>query len=252
MAKGNRGGKRKVNISVKPVNVVQPQPISPQPIQPAQTISSVYNNFFKMTKDQIADTIDKMIKLDIPDHLANNDFQKFIYNIGLNDKPQIVDDKTLDSMNGVEIFRTVNNVYDSKHDISYSADQIIKQIQLASTTRVSDNGGSVYGRGIYFADNKTGSSVYGNTRGDVKKTAQVRAKLNNNANIITYSRAYNGVNSEINSGTKLGKILKKCDSDSRVSIYALTNGYNVISNGRGYYNILNRNAMTMSKSIKAI
>ena len=219
MAKYKRGGKRKNNT---------------QQVQAPQSISDIYNQFNSMTDDQKADTINTMINQDVPDHLANNSFQKFIYNIDLNDKPNLVDDATLDKMGGIEIFRTVNSVYDRQHDISYTADQIAKQVQSGSVTRVSDNGGSVYGRGIYFADNKNSSSVYGNIRGDVKRTAQIRAKLNNKAKKISFDTALKSVNNEIRSGSKLGKVLKSCDGDSRVSIWALSKGYNVITSGHVY------------------
>ena len=160
--------------------------------------------------------------------------------------------ETANKMNGTELFRTVNNVYDRQNDISYSADQIAKQVMAGRVTRTSDNGGSVYGRGIYFADNKRDSSAYGNTRGNVKKTAIIRGKLNSNAKIINYNKASSGASQEIAKGTKLGKALAKCDRASQASIYAMSKGYNVLTSGHGYYNILNRNAVTMSKSINPI
>lgn len=220
--------------------------------QQAQAMSAQYDAFMQMSDDQKADVIGTMIRQDVPAHLADNDFQKMIYNIGLNDKPQLVDDATLDSMNGTELFRTVNNVYDRQNDISYTADQIARQVQAGRVTRVSDNGGSVYGRGIYFADNQYDSTLYGNTRGNVQKTAQIRCKLNSNAKIINHSKATQGVSAEIRSGSKLGKVLRRCDHDSQASIYAMAKGYNVITSGHGYYNILNRNAVTMSKTISSI
>lgn len=235
---------------------MQPQSQQSQPqvddTQVASAFSTDYNKFMAMTDDEKADFIDANIKQGVPVHLAQNDFQRFVYNSGLNEKPDVVDDATLNSMNGTELFRTVNNVYDKSNDISYNADQIAKQVMNGRVTRVSDNGGSVYGRGIYFADNKSGSASYGNTRGNVKKTAMVRAKLNNNAKTINYYSAMSGVSQEISKGTKLGKVLKKCDSNSQASIYAMSKGYNVITSGHGYYNILNRNAITMSSSINAI
>ena len=96
------------------------------------------------------------------------------------------------------------------------------------------------------------STAYGRTRGNVKKTAQVRMKLNSNAKTIDHSKALSGVNAEIRSGTKLGQTLSKCDYDSRVSIYALCKGYNVIESGHGYFNVLNRQGITMSESINPI
>ena len=258
MAKSNMGGKRATGSSLGSggslggaLNNAQPvQPV--QQVQPVQTMSADYNAFVGMSDDEKADVITSMITQDVPDHLSDTDFQKFIYNIGLNDRPDVVDDATLNKMKGTEIFRTVNNVYDRQNDISYTADQIAKQVQAGRVTRTSDNGGSVYGRGIYFADNKTDSSMYGNTRGNVKKTAIIRAKVNSNAKTVDYYSASAGARAEIKSGSKLGKALKKCDSQSAVSIYAMAKGYNVITSGHGYYNVLNRNAITMSSSINPI
>lgn len=260
MAKGSRGGQR-ANTSLSGSGNIQPTPTqqtqqAQQPqvddTQQAQAMSAQYDAFMQMSDDQKADVIDAMIKQGVPAHLADNDFQKMIYNIGLNDKPQLVDDATLDSMNGTELFRTINNVYDSQNDISYTADQIARQVQAGRVTRVSDNGGSVYGRGIYFADNKSDSAMYGNTYGNVQKTAQIRCKLNSNAKVISHNKALQGVSAEKASRSKLGMVLRKCDYDSQASIYALAKGYNVITSGHGYYNILNRNAVTMSKTINPI
>lgn len=218
--------------------------------QVASAFSANYNQFMAMSDDDKADFISTNIKQGVPAHLAQNDFQRFVYNSGLNEKPDVVSDATLNTMTGTEVFRTVNNVYDSKNDISYSADQIAKQVMQGRVTRVSDNGGSVYGRGIYFADSYSGSTSYGRTTGDAKKTAVIRAKLNNNAKPIDYSTASKGAKAEMASGSKLGRTLSRCDSDSRASIYAMAKGYNVITSGHGYFNVLNRNAITMSSDIK--
>lgn len=262
MAKSSRGGKRTAGSSASTVNAatqkVNPQNSQVQQTQPqvdttqqAQSFSTNYNNFMDMSDDQKADAISNLASQDAPVFLADNDFQKFTYNLGLNDKPQLVDDNVLDTMNGTELFRTVNSVNDSTNRMRWDADTIASQVQRGSVTRVSDSGGSVYGRGIYFADDYGESNLYGNTRGNIKKTAVVRAKLNSNAKIITYSKATSGMLSEMRSGSKLGKALRKCDQASAVSIYAMAKGYNVITSGGGYYNILSRNAITMSKTIKA-
>ena len=251
---GGRGAKSSISIMGSGTPLPPPTNSNTQTdvdnTQVASAFSADYDKFMAMTDDEKADFINANIKSDVPDHLAKNDFQRFVYNSGLNEKPDVVDDATLDKMTGTEIFRTVNNVYDSKNDISYSADQIAKQVMAGRVTRVSDNGGSVYGRGIYFADGYGSSTSYGSSRGDVKKTAVMRGKLNNNAKVVNYYTASQGVSKEISSGSKLGKVLRKADSDSRVSIYAMAKGYNVISSGHGYLNILNRNAITMSKNVK--
>ena len=258
MAKGSRGGQRaggtlsggaSLQQQQAPQQAQQPQVDN---TQQASAFSTDYNTFMAMTDDQKADVISNAVSQGVPAHLSQTDFQKFIYNSGLNDKPDVVDDATLNSMTGTEMFRTVNSVYDRKNDISYNADQIARQVMAGRVTRTSDNGGSVYGRGIYFATTQYGSASYGNTHGNVKKTAQVRAKLNSNAKIIDHSNAVSGMRKEMASGSKLGKVLKNCDKDSAVSIYAMAKGYNVITSGHGYMNVLNRNAMTMSKTINPI
>ena len=252
---GGRGAKSSISIMGSSTPLPQ-QPNSNTKIdiddtQVADAFSADYNKFMAMTDDEKADFISANVKQGVPAHLAQNDFQRFVYNSGLNEKPNVVSDATLDSMTGTELFRTVNSVYDSKNDISYTADQIAKQVTTARYTRVSDNGGSVYGRGIYFADSyKDSVDVYGKTRGNVKATSVMRAKLNSNAKVISYSKADSGAMAEIASGSKLGKALWKCDSSSRPSIYAMAKGYNVISSGYGYLNVLNRNAITMSSDIK--
>lgn len=258
MAKGSRGGKRTSGTTVAmggsgATSATQQPQSAPQvdDTQQAKPMSASYDAFMSMSDDQKADAINQMVKNDVPVFLADNDFQKLTFTMGLNDKPQLVDDNVLDTMNGTEIFRTINSVNDTKNRIKYDADTIASQVQRGTVTRVSDSGGSAYGRGIYFADSYRESSYYGNSTGNIKKTAVIRGKLNSNAKVIDHSSAVKGVRSEINSGSKLGKALAKCDSASQSSIWALSKGYNIITSGHGYYNILNRNAVTMSKDIRA-
>ena len=263
MAKSSRGGKRTSATAGGAVNVAATQggaPADDQQIQiddtqQAQPMSATYDSFMAMSDDDKADAIATMASQPAPAFLSDTALQRFTYNLGMNDKPTLVDDATLDSMNGTELFRTVNAGKDSVARVKYDADEIAVQVQRGRVTRYSDNGGSVYGRGLYFADNYGDSSIYGNTAGNIKSTAMIRCKVNSNAKAINYSRAKSGLQSEISSGSKLGKALSKInskDSQSAVSIYALAKGYNVITSGHGYFNVLNRNAVTMSTTIKGM
>ena len=261
MAKSSRGGKRTsataggagvvtATQSGTPVN----QQVQIDDTQQAQPMSASYDSFMAMSDDQKAATIDAMANQPVPAFLSDTAMQRFTYNLGLNDKPTLVDDDVLDTMNGTELFRTVNSGRDSVARVRYDADEIATQIQRGRVTRYSDNGGSVYGRGLYFANSYGSSKVYGNTTGNIKSTAMVRAKLNSNAKTIDYYQASRGLSKEMASGSKLGESLSKIarrDSESAVSIYAMSKGYNVITSGHGYFNVLNRNAVTMSKTIKA-
>lgn len=264
MAKGGRGGKRTSAVaggasaisatqSGTPVNP-QTQQVQIDDTQQAQPMSATYDSFMAMSDDQKATTIDAMASQPAPDFLSDTAMQRFTYNLGLNDTPTLVDDAVLDGMNGTELFRTVNSANDSVRRLRYGADEIAIQVQRGRVTRYSDSGGSVYGRGLYFADDYSSSTSYGNRMGSIKSTAVIRAKLNSNARTIDYYQARSGLMSEMSSGSKLGKSLSKIykrDSQSAVSIFALSKGYNVITSGHGYFNILNRNAVTMSKTIKA-
>ena len=218
-------------------------------VAPAPAPSASYNAFMAMTDDQKADAIIDAISKPVPDHLNNSsDLQKVIYHLNLNDKPQVVDDATFRQMNGTEMTRAVDQVYNSSADINYTAPQIAAQISRGRITRVSSDRRAFYGDGIYFAKGMTG---YGNTRGDINKTCIVSAKLNSNARIITYDACVAGVRREIRSGSRLGRALSQCKTRSAHSIYALAKGYNVIdaNNLTGYLNVIDRRAMTVNATI---
>lgn len=266
MAKSSRGGKRTsataggagavgVNAATQGGALSDDQQIQIDDTQQAQPMSATYDSFMAMIDDDKADAIATMANQPAPAFLSDTALQRFTYNLGMNDKPTLVDDATLDSMKGTELFRTVNAGKDPVARVKYDADEIAVQVQKGRVTRYSDNGGSVYGRGLYFADKYGDSTVYGNTSGNIKSTAIIRCKVNSNAKAINYYTAKQGLLNEMKSGSKLGKTLSKIntrDSQSAVSIYALSKGYNVITSGHGYFNVLNRNAVTMSTTIKAV
>ncbi len=203
-----------------------------------------------MTDDQKADVIAQARQTAVPLFLADNDLQKVLYGLNLNDKPTLVDDDVLDKMPGKDLYRTVNATRDPINRVTYEADLIGAQVIKGSVTRVSDTGGSVHGRGIYFADSYSGSTVYGNAKGNIKRTAVVRAKLNSNAKTISTVAAERGANQEINSGSRLGKVLQQTTRYDRSALWALAKGYNVMQASNGYHVVLSRTALTASKEIR--
>ena len=259
MPKSSRGGKVSASVSIPRIvmptkpqtqdddNNTTPQQVTPNLVQPSVKL----DNFRNLTDDEKADIIDTLIKTPVPTFLAKNSFQQFTYGMKMDDKPTLVDDKTLDTMSGTDLYRTINNSVDTVNRMKFDADEIATQVLKGTYTRVSDSGGSVYGKGIYFANNYLDSVSYGNSRGNIKKTAVIRGKLNPNAKTISYRQATVLAQKEMTSGSKLGKVLSKADSKSATSIYALAKGYDVMTSGHGYYTVLNRGALTMSKDIKA-
>jgi hypothetical protein len=270
MPKSNRGGKTASSLwSNSPAGrswtpnvsayTTTPQPVpqpAPQPVQPVQPIqqnqpSASYDAFRKMTDDQKADVIMQARHTPVPVFLAQNDLQKVLYGLKLNDKPTLVDDSVLDTMPGKDLYRTINATNDSTNRIKYTATDVANQVLKGSVTRVSDTGGSVHGRGIYFADDYHGSTMYGNSRGNVNSTAVIRVKLSPNARTVSTQKAAQGVANEVSNGTKLGKVLSKVNYQDKTAIWALAKGYDAMVASNGYHVIINRSALVASKDIKA-
>lgn len=267
MAKSTRGGKAGATTTFtlrqpafhpvtnpRPTPQPTPQP-APQPVvQPAiqPVVSADYDAFKKMTDDQKADAITQAAKTQVPVFLAQNDLQKVLYGLKLNDKPVLVDDNVLDTMPGRDLYRTVNATNDQTYRIKYSATDVASQVIRGSVTRVSDTGGSVHGRGIYFADSYHGSTTYGRTSGNINQTAVVRVKLSPAAKTISTHAAATGVSAEIASGSKLGKALSRIGSTDRTAVWSLAKGYDAMVATNGYHVVVNRSALVASKTIKAM
>ena len=265
MPKSSRGGKAGATTTYtirqpqyhpvtnpRPTPQPAPQPVQQQaqpPIQQNQPSTSL-DTFRKMTDDQKADVIMQARNTQVPLFLAQNDLQKVMYGIKMYDKPTLVDDKVLDSTPGKELFRTVNATSDPTNRIKYTATDVASQTIKGSVVRVSDTGGSVHGRGVYFADNYHASVVYGNRSGDITKTAVVRVKLSPTAKTISTHAAASGVAREINSGSKLGKALSKVGQTDRTAVWSLAKGYDAMVASNGYHVIINRGALIASKDIK--
>lgn len=257
MAKSTRGGKAgSSSFTTIPTFAAAAQPApQPQPVvQPAPqpVISADYDAFKKMTDDQKAAAITQATKTQVPVFLAQNDLQKVLYGLKLNDKPTLVDDSVLDTIPGRDLFRTVNATNDQTNRIKYGADEIGAQIIRGSVTRVSDTGGSVHGRGIYFADSYRSSTTYGRTSGNMKQTAVIRVKLSPTARTISTHAAATGVSAEIASGSKLGKALSRIGSTDRTAVWSLAKGYDAMVASNGYHVVVNRSSLVASKSIKAM
>lgn len=264
MPKSSRGGKAGATTTYTirqpmyhPVTNPRPTPqAAPQPTPPVnqppiqQNNSPSFDAFRKMTDDQKADVIMQAQKTQVPVFLAQNDLQKVLYGLKLNDKPTLVDDSVLDSTPGKELFRTVNATSDNANRIKYTAADIASQTIKGSVTRVSDTGGSVHGRGIYFADDYRSSVSYGNRSGNVSQTAVVRVKLSPSARLVSTTTAANGVANEISKGTKLGKALSKIGHQDRTAVWSLAKGYDAMVGGYGYHVVINRSALIASKDIK--
>lgn len=229
---------------------------TPQPFQRAQRNATGMdmNTFLALPDSQKATLMAHALRQTVPDHLNNtSDLQKVMYTMGLGGKPDVVSDSQLSNMQGTEMFRTVNSLYNSNTDINLTAPQMADSLAKSRQTYFasSSTGGAAYGEGLYFATNRRDSTAYGKVTGNITKTAVVRAKMKPGTNTISYSTAKRGAAQEINQGTALGNVLMNMKSEARPSAYALCKGYQAITSGHSYVNVIDRSCLVISDKYTA-
>lgn len=247
MAKVRKGGKRTTQSFISTPNAPQVTPPTPAAVLNNNVTPDGgvdYNDFLKMTDDEKADAINDAMNQFLPLFLEDSNVQKLAYFTGLNTTPELVDDKTLDKMNGVNLYRTVHDVYDQFTDTRYTAKDIYNQIATGAFTRYSDSGGSAHGKGIYFANTVGGSASYASSS---KGNLMMRAMIKPTAKTISESTLAQKLR---NDNSKLGKTCRSLSDGSHV--YALAKGYDIVTTNIGYYVVLNRGGLAMSKTTKSV
>lgn len=204
------------------------------------------NQFNAMTMDQKVSTLNGIIadpNITVPSYLDGSDTSKVLYALGMDNKPTVVDEATLNAMQGRELFRTV---YEQSWTMPPpSSKDIADQIRYGDYTQMSGSGGSAYGRAIYFATDFGGSAAYGVGYGK-KNSLVMRAKINPNANIPNERTLF--------SGNEWDSFQKSCTTNRRDAraLFALSKGADGWHAG-GYYDmIINRGALTMSTANKHV
>ena len=242
-AGGGGGGVAKALGSATLPNVTN-QVVPPTPQQVAQgnilpTGGVAFKDFEKMTDDQKADVIDKALHTGVPMFLDDSGIQRFAYFTGMSDKPNLVSDAQLSQMSGRELFRTVNDAYDSSKDIGYTANDIVKQISSGDFTMYSDSGGSAYGKAVYFASSVRSSAGYSG-----RNATMMRAKVTGGKS-MSYSSAQSMFSSALSKGDKLARACAQADHRSATNLYALAKGYDILTTS-DYCMVLNRRCLSVS------
>lgn len=200
------------------------------------------SGFSKMTSDGQAEFMDNAWKTVTTRPYADDSYtQIMLHALGVNKPPTVVSDEELDKMPGTELFRTVNE------GPGITADEILTQVATSDYTYLSGVGGSLYGRGIYFADDAYESALYT----DGKTGMMMRAKIKPNAKIGGHADLEKEVYAERNSGSKLGNELKKLPVADAVAIYAMGKGYDILLGKGGYHAVLNREILAVSSTTKS-
>ena len=232
----------------------QPQPTQPSQSQPTlqpgtdlQTTaqaSATLDQISSMSDDQLAQVVRASQTVDMPNFLNDlpDPTQRFVYQIGLNGAPTVVDQTQFDQFmkqNGIRTREILSRSVNSNGP--YSAKQITDVFKYSELNYIGGkHGGQVYGAGTYFDMNGGGNTGYGHG-------ATINAVLNpHTAKVITSSSLHAKAISFANSHPKFANAVGSYSSRN-MSIYALAMGYNVINNNGSYYNIIDRSAVVVLK-----
>lgn len=204
-----------------------------------------YQQFMQMSVEEREQTVVDILNNDdivVPNYLDDSATQKVMFALGMDGKPQLMSDAQLDKLPGDDLYRTVNgNKY-------LTAGEIIDQIKTGDYTRLSDSGGSAYGRGIYYANELQESLSYGYK----SDAAVMRTKLLSDANIVTYGALHKDMNqTDGKFFDKISKTRKRARSEDEDALFALTRGIDGwFDKGSGYQVVLNRAKIATSKTTK--
>lgn len=254
MGRGSSSSRHGGGGSVQQQQQQPPQPTQQLQLPPPDEVAKgnilpqggvPYDQFEKMTDAQKAQVINDALDSGVPMFLDDSGIQRFTYFTGMANTPKVVSDSQLDGMKGHELFRTVNDAYNSRIDMGYKSTDIAEQITSGDFTMFSDSGGSAYGKAIYFASSVRSSSSYAQ---DSKHPVMIRAKLTGGKSIQdgSITRQYN---TALRNGDPLAKACSRAGSDSARNLYALAKGYDIITTS-DYHMVLNRRCLTVSSTVK--
>ena len=217
----------------------------------ANTPSGVsYAQFMQMPDSQKYDTINNIINdrnIQVPSYLDNSETSKVLYGLGMNNKPAVVSDAQLDTMQGRELFRTV---YERGTMPPPASGDVIDQIRTGDYTQMSGAGGSAHGRAIYFATSFNDSKSYGTHENNPRI---MRAKINPTANVRSQTSLVNQMSNDATwNASKVGsRGNHPYANKDNIALYALSHGVDAWYSG-SYTMVVNRGALTASDQTRHI
>ena len=256
------GSASSVNMAAQP-----PQPVQQQPQQPPQpknvaptSTGSAFDALQKMSDDELANVVRQSKSVSMPNQLADIDdvTQKFVYQAGLNEKPQVLASKDFDNFvkqNNIKsselLARSVDGITyknASGTNVKMTADDVADMMMYSKYNYIGGKvNGQALGAGMYFMQNGGRPTGYG------PKT--VVAALNPaTARITTPSELRRKASSFAKSHPKFAKAVGPLNESfsggkNNMAIYALAMGYNVIwdAGGGGRTNVIDRSVLVYRK-----
>lgn len=252
-ARSGGGGSGGVGIGSTGGGLFTAQNISAQAPTPQNTpvVPNASTVLSQMSDAQLAQLYNQSRTVDMPNHLNDvaDATQRFVYMAGVNGKPMVLDQANFDKFlrdNNIPrsdiLARTTGGANYSVNgtNIRLSSNQVCDLIKYGDLNYIGGkHGGQVYGGGTYFDRNGGRPTGYNGNQ-------TMLAVLNpQTARPISKDRLRNQTATWARSHPQFAKAVGSF-SNSNASIYALAQGYNVITDGRrGYHNIIDRTAMVM-------
>lgn len=266
--RGSRSGMSATSTAIPPIiitaqSVPQPQPPQPQPapvnLQPPNdqntpVIPDAIANLTDMTDDELAQAVIDSRTAQMPNMLNDvaDQTQRFIYTIGANAKPQVLDDTAFSqfmSDNGISqsdvMSRSIDDIVYTNADgtrVNMTADKVSRLLKYSRFNYIGGKvGGQAYGAGTYFERNGGINTGYG--------SRTLNAVLNpNTARVITDRTLMQKIPAFEHTHPKFAAAVGglKTGRNGNLSIYAMAMGYNVIresSNTNTYFNVIDRQAL---------
>lgn len=212
----------------------------------------------QMSDDQLAQLFKASKNVDMPYHLSDVDdmTQKFVYAVGLNEKPQVLDTKAFNQYlkdNNIPqsdvLARTTGGASYNINGTNFklTPDQTLLMIKDGSLNYIGGkHGGQVYGAGTYLSKNGGHPTGYASGRNN----ATMIATLSKNAKPISYSQLQQQTKQFQQSHPKFASAVGNF-SHKTASVYALAQGFNVITDSSGkssdYHNVIDRSALVVRK-----
>lgn len=266
---GGRGSNSKIQRRTPTPTPAAPPQQQPQQQQPAQpqtpmnqtpVVQNAVGVLSAMSDDQLAQLMRQSKGIDMPNHLndAVDATQKFVYQAGLNEQPQVLDDAAFQQYLQDNNIPRSDILARSVGGANYTVNGVTMRLTPQQVTDImkysalnyvgGKHGGQVYGAGTYFDRNGGNATGYGNG----SSVATAVAVLNPaTARVIDKATLQRQIPQFIQSHPKFAREVGSSVSNNTLSLYALAMGYNVITDSRtnpSYHNVIDRAALVYRKS----
>lgn len=271
--RGGASGLTRVRRMPQPQTMIPPnQPPQQQPQQtgPIQNQVPDANNtpvtpdaitqLQGMSDAQLAQAYLNSQNVKLPNHLndANDKTQKFVFSIGLNDKPLVLDQAAFQQylqQNNIPqnqiLSRSVNQgqlVTSAGNKTNLTAQQVVDMLKNSRLTYIGGkHGGQKLGAGAYLDMNGGGNTLYGGTTLTGVLNPQT-AKIITKSKLDSMARAFDRSHPQFARATGGYQNSGSSWTNNNMSIYALAMGYNVVKDDHGgYHNVIDRKALVLVK-----